>query len=348
MKDNYGLYMDQLQGEYREAFWTINTYMETKRIDEDALQERMGELLDVFLSAQEAGRPVTKIVGNDIGRFCKNFCECFGWKNRILSYLDGLSTLTWVIFIWSIVDIVFQLTEPDGGGNTDWMHLTAEENIGGALLGAVLLFFLWGIVNETVQRVMFSTKKFSVYIITGIRTVLLLLSFVIFFGLAMTDSSVIYNPPIWISILICGGYLIIYQVCNRKRLQERKKHKFSFFSMIASETEKAFPEEMQKTFTKKNQRRVKRGKAPLSWEEFVEERRATCQKLKKWQWLYICSPFIITILTTVITTIGEEPSFDTVVFAIVLLAVECPLFLLFWTAEKSSIKLTEKWIAEQE
>jgi DNA-binding ferritin-like protein (Dps family) len=339
--------MDQLQGEYREAFWTINTYMEAKRIDEDALQERMGELLDVFLSAQEAGRPVTKIVGNDIERFCKNFCECFGWKNRILSYLDGLCWLAWVIFIWSILAFVFQLTEPDGGGNTDWMHLTAEENIGGALLGAVLLFFLWGIVNETVQRVMFSTKKFSVNIITGIRTVLLLLSFVIFFLLAMTDSSVIYNPPSWICILICAGYLILYQIGNRKRIQERKTHKISFCSMVASESEKTFPEEMQKAFTKQNQKRVKRGKAPLSWEEFIEERRANCQKLRKWKWFYFVSPLIIAIFVTVCFAIGEESLFETVVFAIVLLAIEYPLFLFVWTAEKSAIKTTEKWIAGQ-
>jgi DNA-binding ferritin-like protein (Dps family) len=347
MLDSYGLYINQLQGEYRKVFQTICTYVEAKRIDQDALRERMEELLDVFLSAQEAGRPVTKIVGDDTERFCKNFCESFGWKNRLLSYLDDLCSLTWVVFIWSIAAIVFEWTEPGDGGNIDWLHLTADYNIGGVLLGLVLVFFLSGIVNETVQRVMFSLKKFSMNIITGIEIALFLLSVIGLILLATTDSSVIYNPPIWICILICAGYLILYQIGNRKRIQERKKHKISFFSMVASESEKTFPEEMQKTFTKQNQKRVKQGKAPLSWEEFIEDRRANCQKLRKWKWFYFVCPLIIAILCTVVFFINENPSSEVVVFAITVLAAEYAVFLLFWTVETSAIKTTEKWIAKQ-
>ena len=51
MRDSYILYMDKLQGEYKEIFQQIDLYFSTQNVDEDTHEEYMGDLLDIFLLA---------------------------------------------------------------------------------------------------------------------------------------------------------------------------------------------------------------------------------------------------------------------------------------------------------
>lgn len=65
MRDSFRLYQDKLQGEYKETFQQIDLYFSTQNVDEDTREEYMCDLLDVFLLAQDEGRPVEKITGKN-------------------------------------------------------------------------------------------------------------------------------------------------------------------------------------------------------------------------------------------------------------------------------------------
>ena len=75
MKDSYVFYKDKLNEEYRTVFDQIEMYVISQNIDENTVEDRLGELLDIFLSAGESGKDVHKITGNDLEHFCKTFCS---------------------------------------------------------------------------------------------------------------------------------------------------------------------------------------------------------------------------------------------------------------------------------
>lgn len=80
MRDSYVFYADRLTGEYKDAFAGVETYALSISIDEETQNEKLDELLDMFLSAQEAGTPLEKIIGNNMDRFCKNYFFRYQYK----------------------------------------------------------------------------------------------------------------------------------------------------------------------------------------------------------------------------------------------------------------------------
>ena len=60
-----------LNGEYKEAFTKIDMYGSMGNVDMDIYEDRIMNLYDMFVEAQEEGKPVEKIIGKDIEGFCK-------------------------------------------------------------------------------------------------------------------------------------------------------------------------------------------------------------------------------------------------------------------------------------
>ena len=69
MRDSYVFYVDKLEGEYRETFQGIEAYIIGISGDDDTKEEKMSTLLDLFLNAQEDGKPVQKLVGKNVKMF---------------------------------------------------------------------------------------------------------------------------------------------------------------------------------------------------------------------------------------------------------------------------------------
>ena len=95
MKDSYVFYTDKLRGEYKDVFDQVEAYVNSLAVNGDAREERLGDFLDLLLSAQEAGRSVESVTGGDLRRFCESFCADFGPKNAFLQVLDLLKSLAW-------------------------------------------------------------------------------------------------------------------------------------------------------------------------------------------------------------------------------------------------------------
>ena len=82
MKADYILLQDRLKGEYKDAFQKVQMYSTSNLIGEDTESELMMELLDHMLMAQEEGKPVSTIVGDDIEGFCEIFFCKYNDGNR--------------------------------------------------------------------------------------------------------------------------------------------------------------------------------------------------------------------------------------------------------------------------
>lgn len=107
MKDSYAFYKDKLSGEYKEVFDKTEMYVLSQNADNDTTEERLCELLDVFLSAEESGKPVEKIVGNDFEGFCRSVCSDFSLKNRLLDFADFFKVIAWVLIFSSLSNLIY-------------------------------------------------------------------------------------------------------------------------------------------------------------------------------------------------------------------------------------------------
>ena len=106
MRNSYTLDKDQLKGEYKDAFEQIDMYCLSLNINDDAKEERMSELLDIFLNAQEEEKPVEKITGSNIESFCKRYFSGLNWKNQLLELADTLKTLAWFLLVIEVIFLV--------------------------------------------------------------------------------------------------------------------------------------------------------------------------------------------------------------------------------------------------
>ena len=106
MRDSYAFYTDKLTGEYRTVFDEIEMYIGTQTCDDITKEDKLSQLLDMFLSAEEEGKPVHKIVGGSVEEFCKTFCSDFGFEGTMLNILDMFKTLAWCFIVLSVFDII--------------------------------------------------------------------------------------------------------------------------------------------------------------------------------------------------------------------------------------------------
>lgn len=355
MRDSYALYSDQLKGEYKDAFAQVETYVIAQNIDEDSREAHMGELLDAFLNAQEEGKPVEKIVGEDIENFCRNFCSEFTWENKAISFVDRWKTLAWVILIIESLDVLFiilgSLSEPNSIGKL--LMTEAPFNLTGYLIGLMIVWGIDTIMAYITLKIMFKLEKGSVAAKAWkvFKVVVLIASVLIIFMMLRDDRLNFLHLPSVVLVAVAGLFLVVYYTINRKRVQARKEHKISFWGMVQEQVETDMPsefaKEMRKQFEKKNQKLVKKGKPEKTWEEFLDDKEKETNQMEYFKYFYIGGPIVICLVMGIIEYLNAGFSTDFVIFIVILLLVECAIFGGFWKVEKSVLKTRRSWLAAE-
>ena len=350
MRDSYMLYMDKLQGEYKETFQKISTYVLSQNIDTDTAETQMGELLDTFLLAQEEGRAVEKIVGNNLEAFCKTFCSQFGWKNAFINLIDKWTIFAWLFVVVGGVEILFMILDVVSGVGVDFWTYESTFNITGYILGIAVTMVIETIVNIITVKLLFKKNlcKGVMKIINVIQIATLVICFFVVFGLLQVDSFNLFKAPSW-SLLVVGGiYLSLYYWFNKERVKERKQNKVSFFGMIKEEIEKdtdvEFQKELQKQYEKKNARLLKKGKDAWSWKEFVAYQEKDVQKAYKMKNYYDWLPLIITVPLGFLWYLDNGFGIDLVIYVVILLVGEFLLMKGMWKIVKSALDVKSAWI----
>lgn len=350
MKDSYIFYTEKLTGEYREAFEQIELFMRTQRTEADWKESQMSELLDIFLNAQEENRPVSKIVGRNIERFCKHFCVDNSWKNKFLYYADLMKDMSWTLFVLAILELFSILVDVSYGKDVDFWNVQEPFNLSGYFI-ALLLCALFGSVTDfIVSKIMFRVKRLSVKVLRGI--VFLVIVFVlgvILPGFFELESADLWTPPIWTVFFCTGLYLVLYYLLNRKRRQESKEHKIYFSDMIDGDMENILSKEMQKKYDKLNEKQLRKGREPLTWEAFLDKEEKNCQTAERLVWFYYLSPVVITGLVTLWMwqNDGFEHFADGFWFVGVLLLAEYAVMLGIWKMVKVGNEPHREWVEEQ-
>lgn len=351
MRDSYMLYMDKLKGEYKETFQKISTYVLSKNVDTDTRDTQMGELLDTFLLAQEEGRPVEKIVGNNLELFCKTFCSQFGWRNSIVNLIDKWKIFAWLFVVIGGVEMVFMIMDAISGVKVDFWTYESSFNITGYIIGIAVTIGIEAIVNIITVKLLFK-KKMGIgvmKIINAIQIATIVICFIIVFGLLQVENFNFFKVPSWSLFIVGGVYLILYYWFNKERVKERKQNKVSLFGMMKEEIEKdtdiEFQKEMQKMYEKKRARLLKRGREELSWEAFVDDQEKEVQKAYKLKPLYDWSPVIIIFPLGFLWYLDNGFGVDLIIYVVILFVVEFLVIKGMWKIVKATLDMKQAWIA---
>lgn len=352
MRDSYTLYQDKLEGNYKEVFKQIDTYFGTEKVDEDTREEYMGELLDVFLLAQEEGRPVEKITGNNIESFCKTFCSNLTWKQKVLSIIDLGRGFAHTAFICSLLTLIPAFMDMLSGEKTSIWEIRSSINIFGYLCGFILVIITSYMFSWVTRRIMFKAKKVSIKVWDTVVGVFAVLIALLMLWLGFSDKlDSFFDFPAW---MVCVGssiYLLIYRICNRHRIKERKEHEVSFWAEVKNgmefdpNSDNVFSQDVEKKWEKKNAKRQKKGLPPFSREEILVLEEAEIAKSEENKWAYWVFPIVITVGFVMFGAF--ETQTDMFWFAGITLVVTYLLMALLWKGAESQNVSIRKWIAHE-
>lgn len=355
MRDSYVFYSDKLQGEYKEAFRQIEQYVNTQNVDEDTVEAHMGELLDTFLTAQQEGRPVSKIVGNDPESFCRNFCSEFTWENKALNIVERWRNIAWFIFVLEGLDVLLLLLGVfiDGDPISNLWNTESTLNVTGYLLGFLIVYLIYTGMDYVSSKILFKLKKGSLAqkLWTVAKVAVLIGCFFIIFLMMGNEALNLLVVPSWVLAAVAALYLIIYYTVNHRRIKERKANKVSFWKMVEAEAAVDFPSEfekqMQKQYEKKNKKLAKKGKPAMSWKEFVDAREKELQKTLKTKVLFDWGPLIIALFLGFLEYLSNGFSADLILYIALLFVCELVCLQLVWKLVSSALKSNLTWVETQ-
>lgn len=346
MKDSYVFYTDKLGKEYLDVFEQIEMYVQSQNVDDHTKEERMGELLDIFLSAEKMGKPVHKITGNDLEQFCETFCSDFGVKNRILFVLDWMKSIAKVLVFVSVLDLLFpESAEVSGSGASAWEHFSSL-NISGYFIGIFTAGVLAMILNIVLRRIMFKKKQISMKILKAASALTAVLGFVIIFYFMELNSLRLLNCPVWLVFGISVIYLCLHYLLRGRHM---KREKVKFFDLVQEGSHKEFAEEMEKKYEKARKKNLKKGKGELSVGTFLEKEEKNCNRTEKMKCFYYILPLIV-IGSAFLTTWkihGFDGVTDAMIFIAVNLVIQYTLMTGIWKITWIGVKERREWIREK-
>ena len=142
----------QFTGDYRAAFDGAHKYTLTQSFPAAYSDDKMAELYDLLLTAQEEGKPAEKLVGTDIEAFCKEFFSDFQPEKRLAGILKSLFAVACVLVFFGIVD---WLTADEVLPFTQF-QMNCSPILCGLASGAVI-----SLLFRAVQPLVMKTKKIS-------------------------------------------------------------------------------------------------------------------------------------------------------------------------------------------
>lgn len=331
MKNSYSYYTDKLEGKYKSTFCDIETYGWTVDMDSILYEEKMSELLDIFINAQEENKEIDLIVGSDINSFCENFFSEVPKNSKIKEFFDTVKRMAWILVIFDGIDILLELSE----------EKTATSDIGGFIFIFICTYAISRLIAIATRKFFYNKLKIKYKTRRTLIIATQIVCAVIIFMVAFINLRDVVVIPSYIEVGIAAVYLVIYYIFNYKRLKKDKleRGKAELIENID------ISEEMLNKFDKLNKKRVKKGKTPLTMDEFVVKEEKFTNKIPLINKMYLVLPVPFTIIGFIITLIsdGFESNLDMAIFVAIMLGIEYLIMIPFYKMESKIYVMRKKW-----
>lgn len=343
MRDYYTFYVDKLTGEYRETFRGIEAYAVGISADDDTMEEKMNELLDLFLNAQEEGKPVQKLVGKNMEHFCDTYFSDITWKSRMLDFFDRIKSVAWWILVFSILDLVGAVLFGDAGETGATVAMRDDD-----ILSLVTIFLSTYILSRLavleIRHLLFQTKKVSYGAMWWIQVISgLVIGLLVF--LAVFHMSYEVSVPVWAEAIVCSVYLIFYYIFNSKRVAARKQEK----TTLSAQIDQQYPQTMMDTFHSKNKWRRRLHRPELTMEDYVGQVEKSDRFYRKYGvFLYYIFPAAVVFVVTIAMVLFDqfETNGDILWFVMILGVCEYLIFIPLGKMAKSNSRRVKSWLED--
>ena len=323
---------DQLTGNYKTVFEKADMYCLIEAGSTEEAEEKIMNLYDLLLQAQEENKPVEKIIGNNLEAFCKEyFAPIEEAKKKWYVFLtEGLYRIFKIIFIWSIIWI-FPFEGPHFG-------LDTKQNISiyilGIILGLGVLFFS----SYFFKPLIFKSKKIKPVFLSFLILILFAGGVIL---MTFVSDYIIFEVKTSFLIVLSLSYVLIYLFLRslyryhkfgtiRKDSKEVIKSKKELKKQMKFFNKEVSHASMKKTIAKALAKRFEtlQKKKQLTFSEFADKIRRE-QKQSKIVDLLLLLFFIAIILAPTIMEIIHSNLLEGLIFGTILTAVEVPIYLFF-------------------
>ena len=223
MKNSYSMHKSKLNEEYINAFEKIEAYVNATGIDTLSQEELLSSLIDSFLSAQNEKKPVEKITGKNIDRFCREICSGFGFKEHFIALFEYIKPAVYILFIFSLLNTIpfFGYLQK----NPELNYFQYHEGVGSLIdfVGGLLLGFLLNfLISIVLKHIFFKKKKLSIRWAVGARLFAILIVLVLFVGGMLLldnispDSVLSFDIPLWTIQIFSLMLTVICTVISRR------------------------------------------------------------------------------------------------------------------------------------
>lgn len=346
---DYTMMTNQLTGNYKEVLEKAELYGIAKNIDSDILDEMMMNLFDILLSAQEDHKPIEKIIGNDIEKFCHDYFCDYNLKERLKRFPKKIYHIMKCIFIFEIIDILF-LQE----GNLGFFEI--QSDLGPYFFGFIMGIFCVCITDFILSHTIFKFKKikkktYDIFIS--------LLFIVCTIGTVYMSFQVSFIIKSWLCILISAIYIIIYFIIRslyrykitgtirKEKIPKNEYSLFSSFSSIRTSLDINLPKELVKKYEKISKKRVKKGQSELSPNDYLDLLKKENHQLETLEKIMKIFFIILTMSLILIVSFTSE-LIDTLFFALILYMIEYIIYYIYRKINHKIIRLRQKIVCDCE
>lgn len=326
-----------LKDDYRKTFEQIVLYANMSFANEQFINDRMHNLFDSFMEAQANGKPVEKIVGSNLEKFCKDYFRADSkdiWVKEILKRLFYVALLT-VVFVF-LECIVRREGDPIQGVIINMMPVFIGVFVGG---------FLMTFGRLVQRRLMFRRPKIH----PAVYYIVLVVLFVGGIGLFLVlTKGISLDMSASLALSIFGGYCVVY-LAGMGLYRYKKYGSFQNPDVpgkVEKAEQKALEEEitfrsdvvscakaMATRFQKLKAKNAKKGKSEYTMEEFTQLIKKESTWGMKVKILWIAFP-IFCIITGTLRMDMTQGLTAAIVSLVVFTVVLTVIYRIFWEASK--------------
>lgn len=277
----YVMMKDKLRDTYLEKFEFVEQYGQQNLISNKVMNEKMMDLIDMLLEAQENGTPAEQIIGADTLGFCKNYFADFTAADMLLSLAKGLVCPAWVLLIVESI-FLFLARRQDGFG-----FFSFKDDISPFLIGFLSPALMSMIANIIcfimAKRGNYSKKTYSaVHIVFSVLSTVLIVVLLV----CVLALDIAFEIPCAAILLPAASYLLIYysivmitRVVRYGTLKAPDSgYETSFKALVKDEMSRydvANDPDIVKNYARRyrkvNKKRIRRGLEKLTTEEFFKK-----------------------------------------------------------------------------
>lgn len=194
----------QLMGEYRDVFASAQVYATLKNIENAFSHDKMLELFDLLITAQSEQKPVSKLIGSDVNKFCKDFFGDYTIVERLRFLPVSLYRVSWFVFILELIELI-AMDNPLGE------FFTVKADMSGYGAGALVAVLAYLIADVVLVPVFNRNKKVKPGVWYGI--VIAVMIALIAVSMTLSDRLTLMLP-VWPFLLGAGLYIIVYIIAR--------------------------------------------------------------------------------------------------------------------------------------